>query len=192
MSAESKTPLDLAAIAAKAASEDGRRLWRSLEELACTPEYEAFLHNEFPNDPEKEPKAANNGFHRRDVLKLMAASAALFRLSGCTKLPAEKINSLRASSRRDNSRQAPFLRHVHGGSRRGHRSTRGRPHGKADQGRREPRSPGEFGSQQYFLPGFRADAVGPGSLAGGVARRPHQRLARISRHDHRDDLRAPT
>jgi len=90
MSDESKERLDLAAIA-KAARDDGRRQWRSLEELACMPEYEAFLHNEFPNDPDKEPETPRNGFHRRDILKLMAASAALSGLSGCTKLPAEKI-----------------------------------------------------------------------------------------------------
>src|SRR5580765_3882856 len=91
MNAASKTRLDLGAIAAKAARNDGQRQWRSLEELACTPEYEAFLHNEFPNDPVKELKRAKDGVHRRDILKLMAASAALCGLSSCTKLPAQKI-----------------------------------------------------------------------------------------------------
>jgi molybdopterin-containing oxidoreductase family iron-sulfur binding subunit len=62
-------------------------MWRSLEELADTEEYRAFLHNEFPNDPEKE----KGGMQRRDVLKWMAASAALAGLSGCTKMPEQKI-----------------------------------------------------------------------------------------------------
>ncbi|HUK30585.1 MAG TPA: TAT-variant-translocated molybdopterin oxidoreductase, partial [Candidatus Acidoferrum sp.] len=65
----------------------GRRMWRSLEELADTEEYRAFLNNEFPNDPEKEA----GGMQRRDVLKWMAASAALAGLSGCTKMPEQKI-----------------------------------------------------------------------------------------------------
>ena len=69
-------PLDLAAARAALAQGDGKRFWRSLEELAVTPESEAFLHHEFPNDPEKElPRS--NGVARRDILKLMAASAAL-------------------------------------------------------------------------------------------------------------------
>jgi len=91
MHSESKTPLDFEAIAAKLERQGARRLWRSLEEVACTPEYQRFLHDEFPNDPEKEPKAAKHGLNRREVLKLMAASAALSGLTACTKLPTEKI-----------------------------------------------------------------------------------------------------
>ncbi len=82
-------PLDLEAARAALAYGDGKRFWRSLEELAGTPEVEAFLHHEFPNDPEEEPRS--NGVARRDILKLMAASAALTGLSACTKLPAQKI-----------------------------------------------------------------------------------------------------
>lgn len=83
--------LDFEAIAASLKRVGPRRLWRSMEEVACTAEYEAFLHNEFPNDPEKEPKTATDGLSRREVLKLMAASAALSGLTACTKLPTEKI-----------------------------------------------------------------------------------------------------
>jgi len=91
MHAEPKTPLDVQVIAANLKHDGARRLWRSLEELARTPEYDAFLHDEFPNDPEKEPKPARHGLNRREVLKLMAASAALSGLTACTKLPTEKI-----------------------------------------------------------------------------------------------------
>ena len=65
----------------------GMRLWHSMEEVANTLEHELFLHNEFPYDPANEPAEAKNGIARRDVLKLMAASAALSGLTGCTKLP---------------------------------------------------------------------------------------------------------
>jgi MoCo/4Fe-4S cofactor protein with predicted Tat translocation signal len=82
-------PLDLAAARAALAQGNGKRFWRSLEELARTPEVEAYLQHEFPNDPEKEPRS--NGVARRDILKLMAASAALSGLSACTKLPMQKI-----------------------------------------------------------------------------------------------------
>jgi molybdopterin-containing oxidoreductase family iron-sulfur binding subunit len=86
-----KAPLDFEHIAAKLRRRDPRRLWRSVEELACTPEYEAFLHDEFPTDPAKEPTTAKHLLNRREALKLMAASAALSGLTACTKLPTEKI-----------------------------------------------------------------------------------------------------
>jgi MoCo/4Fe-4S cofactor protein with predicted Tat translocation signal len=82
-----KKRVDLGASRGHANGASPRRMWRSLEELADTEEYRAFLHNEFPNDPEKEA----GGMQRRDVLKWMAASAALAGLSGCTKMPEQKI-----------------------------------------------------------------------------------------------------
>jgi MoCo/4Fe-4S cofactor protein with predicted Tat translocation signal len=87
--ARPNVPLDLAAVRAELARSNGKRYWRSLEELAGTPEFESYLHHEFPNDPEKD--ARGDGVPRRDILKLMAASAALSGLSACTKLPAQKI-----------------------------------------------------------------------------------------------------
>jgi MoCo/4Fe-4S cofactor protein with predicted Tat translocation signal len=82
-----KAALDLAAIRAKLAQSGQKRFWQSLEELAGTPEAIEFLHHEFPNADKEAPE----GINRRDVLKLMAASAAFAGLSACTKLPAEKI-----------------------------------------------------------------------------------------------------
>jgi molybdopterin-containing oxidoreductase family iron-sulfur binding subunit len=79
--------MDLAALRAKLAQEDGKRFWQSLEELSETKEYREFLENEFPHDPAKD----SDGLNRRDVLKLAAASAALAGLSACTKLPTQKI-----------------------------------------------------------------------------------------------------
>jgi MoCo/4Fe-4S cofactor protein with predicted Tat translocation signal len=95
MHSKSKTPLDLEAVAAKLRQDGGERMWRSLDEVACTREYEAFLRDEFPNTPGKEPNTAGQSskkeLNRRQVLKLMAASAALSGLTACTKLPTEKI-----------------------------------------------------------------------------------------------------
>ncbi len=83
--------MDLVAMRARANGAGRQRMWRSLEELADTEEYRAFLHNEFPHDPQKGPEKDAGGMPRRDVLKWMAASAALAGLSGCTKMPEQKI-----------------------------------------------------------------------------------------------------
>src|SRR3984885_781567 len=86
---------DLDALRATQKARGEKHLWRGLEDLADTAEHRAFLEHEFPNDPEKdgstESGEASGGVHRRDVLKWMAASAALAGLSGCTKMPEQKI-----------------------------------------------------------------------------------------------------
>jgi MoCo/4Fe-4S cofactor protein with predicted Tat translocation signal len=90
MNSHSNQPFDIPAIQEKIARSGGKRLWQSLDELAETPEYRTFLHDEFPNDPEKQSSETKE-ISRREVLKLMAASAALCGLTSCTKLPQEKI-----------------------------------------------------------------------------------------------------
>jgi MoCo/4Fe-4S cofactor protein with predicted Tat translocation signal len=79
--------VDLAAARARLAQDGGKRLWQSLEELSETKRYRDFLENEFPANADK----GSEGINRRDVLKLMAASAAMAGLSACTRLPTEKI-----------------------------------------------------------------------------------------------------
>jgi molybdopterin-containing oxidoreductase family iron-sulfur binding subunit len=70
-----------------AENEPKKRFWRGLDELAETEEYKDFLRHEYPYGAIKEV----NTLGRRDVLKLMAASAAFAGLTACTKLPTEKI-----------------------------------------------------------------------------------------------------
>src|ERR1700722_6057760 len=82
-----KNSIDLAAVRAKLAGERNGRLWQSLEEVAGTPQFQHFRDHEFPSKSSK----GTEGINRRDVLKLMAASAAMTGLSACTKLPVEKI-----------------------------------------------------------------------------------------------------
>ena len=64
-----------------------KKYWRSLEELADTPQFREFVAREFPQQAE--------GWHdpveRRTFLKLMGASLALAGLSGCVFQPPEKI-----------------------------------------------------------------------------------------------------
>jgi MoCo/4Fe-4S cofactor protein with predicted Tat translocation signal len=79
--------VDMDAVRAKLAQEDGKRFWQSIDQLSETKEYREFLENEFPHDPEKD----SEGINRRDMLKFAAASAALAGLSACTKMPTQKI-----------------------------------------------------------------------------------------------------
>jgi len=73
--------------ATSAENEAQKRFWRGLDELAETPEYKDFLRHEYPYGAVPEV----NTLGRRDVLKLMAASAAFAGLTACTMLPTEKI-----------------------------------------------------------------------------------------------------
>jgi molybdopterin-containing oxidoreductase family iron-sulfur binding subunit len=70
---------------------NGRRYWRSLDELADTPEFKDWLHREFPQGA-SEVEA--DGHSRRNFLKLMSASFALAGVAtlgaGCRR-PEEKL-----------------------------------------------------------------------------------------------------
>jgi molybdopterin-containing oxidoreductase family iron-sulfur binding subunit len=67
--------------------QQGRTYWRSLEELAATPQFLEFLHREFPEQASEFDDPAG----RRHFLKMMGASLALAGLTGCTRQPEEKI-----------------------------------------------------------------------------------------------------
>ncbi|HSU85778.1 MAG TPA: TAT-variant-translocated molybdopterin oxidoreductase [Chthoniobacterales bacterium] len=66
---------------------DAPLYWRSLDELAAAPQFENWLHREFPQGASEW----TNELHRRDFLRLMGASVALAGLGACTKQPIEKI-----------------------------------------------------------------------------------------------------
>src|ERR1035437_5389302 len=59
----------------------GKRFWRSLEELANTPQFEEMLHREFPHAASEW----KNDSSRRTFLKLMGASLALGGVGACTR-----------------------------------------------------------------------------------------------------------
>jgi molybdopterin-containing oxidoreductase family iron-sulfur binding subunit len=79
--------LNLAAIRARLSAERGRTYWRSLDELADTPEFRELLHREFPEQAAEFTDPAG----RRQFLKLMGASMALAGVTGCTRQPVELI-----------------------------------------------------------------------------------------------------
>lgn len=66
---------------------DGKKYWRSLEELADAPEFHEFVQREYPQHAEEW----DDPVERRTFLKLMGASLALAGLSGCVYQPPEKI-----------------------------------------------------------------------------------------------------
>ena len=69
---------------------NGRRYWRSLDELADTPEFKDWLHREFPQGASDELSGSN----RRHFLKIMAASfafAGVATLGGGCRRPEEKL-----------------------------------------------------------------------------------------------------
>lgn len=80
-------PLDLTAIRARLADSTQRQYWRSLEEAAAAPEFQALVEREFPT----QLAVWNDPLGRRKFLKLMAASLALAGVTGCTRAPDEAI-----------------------------------------------------------------------------------------------------
>jgi molybdopterin-containing oxidoreductase family iron-sulfur binding subunit len=89
MSGEEKrtTPMTLATVREELKGAKGKKLWRSLDELADTPEFREAVEREFPNAAQEWVDPVS----RRGFLKLMGASMALAGLAGCTKQPDEPI-----------------------------------------------------------------------------------------------------
>jgi len=83
--------LDLAAVRARLDGARGSDYWRSLDDLAATPEFQDLLEREFPRQAVgwSEDEDAVEG--RRNFLKLMGASLALAGLTACTRQPTEHI-----------------------------------------------------------------------------------------------------
>ena len=65
----------------------GPQYWRSLEELAGSPEFQEALHREFPKNASEWLDTVS----RRGFLKVMGASLGLAGMTGCVKLPKETI-----------------------------------------------------------------------------------------------------
>src|ERR1700687_1098040 len=75
------------ATAHDAAEKTGKDYWRSLEELAGTPEFQDALHREFPKGASEWVDSVS----RRGFLKVMGASLGLAGMTGCVRLPLEPI-----------------------------------------------------------------------------------------------------
>jgi MoCo/4Fe-4S cofactor protein with predicted Tat translocation signal len=80
-------PMTLAAVRQELKGVKGKKFWRSLDELADTPEFQAAVEKEFPSSAQEWVDPVS----RRGFLKLMGASMALAGMAGCTKQPDEPI-----------------------------------------------------------------------------------------------------
>ena len=83
----SSEPMTLDAVRRELKGMKGKKFWRSLDELANTPEFQAAVEREFPSAAQEWIDPVS----RRGFLKLMGASMALAGLAGCTKQPDEPI-----------------------------------------------------------------------------------------------------
>lgn len=79
--------LDLEKLRKKLATQNGKKYWRSLEELADDSQFQELVDREFP----RQAPASWQGVSRRDFLRLMGAGLALAGLSGCVRQPDEHI-----------------------------------------------------------------------------------------------------
>src|SRR5580658_11378776 len=79
--------LDLDAARARIRETKGPEFWRSLEELAGSPEFREMMHREFPKGASEWLDAVS----RRGFLRLMGASLAMAGMTACTKQPMEPI-----------------------------------------------------------------------------------------------------
>ena len=69
----------------------GRDYWRSLDDLAATPEFQDLLEREFPRQAVGWSEDEDPVEGRRNFLKLMGASLALAGMTACTRQPTEHI-----------------------------------------------------------------------------------------------------
>jgi len=83
---EAKKP-SLAEIREKLANQKGKKFWRSIDELAETPEFAELVAKEFPSQASEWIDPVS----RRAFLKVMGASLLMTGLAGCTKQPDEPI-----------------------------------------------------------------------------------------------------
>jgi MoCo/4Fe-4S cofactor protein with predicted Tat translocation signal len=79
--------LDLASLRARLSAAPRKDYWRTLEELAETPQFEEMVHREFP----RQASEWHDPVSRRNFLKLMSASLALAGLSACGRPPRDTI-----------------------------------------------------------------------------------------------------
>ena len=167
---------DLTAIRARVRGTGGKQYWRSLEAVAETPEFQEYLHREFPQNATEWIDPVG----RRSFLKLMSASLALAGVgAACTAQPAELIVPyVRQPEEEIPGRPLFFATAMTlGGVATGllvesHRGT-------SDEGRRQSRSSGEPRRHRSLRPGLGADAVRSGSLEVDSAARRDSSVERV-------------
>ena len=94
--------IDIAELRGRLETSGGPHYWRSLDELAATPEFQAFVEDEFPSQADDLKNPAT----RRDLLRVMAAAFGL--AGGSPPYPSAegKHSSVCTSARGDRFRAA--------------------------------------------------------------------------------------
>src|ERR1043166_4644896 len=80
-------PLNLTTVRQKLATQQGKKYWRTLDELAADPHFEDMLQREYPRGAAEWDESVD----RRDFLKLMGASLALAGMGGCGLPPEQHV-----------------------------------------------------------------------------------------------------
>ena len=80
-------PLNLTMVRQKLGAQQGKKYWRTLDELASDPHFDDMLHREYPRGAAEWDESVD----RRDFLKLMGASLALAGMAGCGLPPEQHI-----------------------------------------------------------------------------------------------------
>jgi MoCo/4Fe-4S cofactor protein with predicted Tat translocation signal len=80
-------PLNLTAVRQQLGAQQGKKYWRTLDELAADPHFEDMLHREYPRGAAEWDESVD----RRNFLKLMGASLALAGMAGCGLPPDQHI-----------------------------------------------------------------------------------------------------
>jgi molybdopterin-containing oxidoreductase family iron-sulfur binding subunit len=83
--------LDLDALRAKLATQSGPYLWKSLEQVAETPDFQEWATHEFGVGEDDQSGSWVDPVSRRRLLSLLGASLGLAGLTACTRQPEEKI-----------------------------------------------------------------------------------------------------
>lgn len=85
----SKKKMTITEIRERLGNRQGKKFWRTLDELGKTPEFNQYLEEEYPHGA--TPMTAKEELSRRDFLKLMGASLVMAMIPGCSRQPLEKI-----------------------------------------------------------------------------------------------------
>ena len=143
---ESTKKLDLGAVRGRLERRAGPEYWRSLDDLAATPEFRrAWWIANFRGRRSAGAEDENPAKGRRNFLKLMGASLALAGLSRLYPAAYREHRALCQTAGGNHTRSAVVFRHREHARWRGQRNPRGEPRRAADENRRQPGTPRHAG-----------------------------------------------
>ena len=171
--------MTLADIRSRLAGLEGRKYWRSLEELADTPEFRCV--------PRARVSFAGLRVHRSGrtprVPQADGRVARARRRQLVHPHSRRENHSVRPPAGGDHPRPSALFRHGDAAGRLRHAGARRKPHGTADEDRGQPRTSGEPRRHRRLRPGVRPFSVRPGSLAQRARSRRGRDVGRLPRRD---------